>query len=135
MPYQIVFAKNVQVSHVDEYVNPCCWGGDVVARRLLPVVEERYRDIQCNQEDWGWFIWFRDGALSLAIDIFCDDATTGEFRIHLTSKLRRWVSSRVVDGPELEWLKSSVVSQLSEWPVADLATARLDSQYRQVEQA
>lgn len=135
MPYQIVFAKTLAISNTDDYVNPCCWGGDVVARRLLPMVEASYRDIQCNQEDWGWFIWFRDGSLTLAIDIFCDDLATGEFRIHLTSKMRKWVSSRIVDGPELDALKANVLAQLAAWQVSELQASKLDAEYREVESA
>lgn len=133
MPYQIVFEKTFAVSQIDDYLNPSCWGGDVVARRLLPAIEASYRDVQCNQEDWGWFIWCRDGAVQLAIDIFCDDPDAGRFRLHLVRKIRHWVSSRVVDGPELEQLRERVVAQLDAWHVMHLTTSRLDNQLRAVE--
>lgn len=135
MPYQIVFTKTFPVPNTDDYVSGCCWGGDVVARRLLPVVEVRCRDIRCNQGDRGWFILFRDGAVNLAIDISCDDPAMGLFRVHLTSKTRKWVSSRIVDSPELEMLKKVVLAQLALWPVSGLSSAKLDEEYREVQWA
>lgn len=83
----------------------------------------------------GWFIWFRDGTLNPAIDIFCDDCSRGVFRVHLTSKTRRSVSSRIVDAPELDMLKVTVVAQLSMWPVNGLAVSRVDAEYRAVASA
>ena len=72
MPYEIAFTKRLDVADTDVYINECCWGGDVVTEQLLPTVNARYEDVQRDQEDWGWFIWFRKGRTSLAIDVFCD---------------------------------------------------------------
>ena len=55
---------------------------------LMPSVQARYSDIQSNQEDWGWFIWFRKDKVKLAIDVHTDDGDAGEFRIRLTSHER-----------------------------------------------
>lgn len=51
--------------------------------QILLGIAGRFEDIQINQEDWGWFIWFKRGPVSLAIDVFCDDPEKGEFRVHL----------------------------------------------------
>jgi len=86
MPYEIAFTKRVDIAPPEEYFNTCCHGGDIVADQLLPSVQQRYSSIQHNQEDWGWFIWFKRGEVGLAIDIFCDDSAIGAFRIHLSSR-------------------------------------------------
>jgi hypothetical protein len=100
MPYAIEFTKPVQVADPDIYINECCWGGDVVTKQLLPLVTGEYDDIQHEQEDWGWFIWFRKDRIALAIDVTCDDPEQGAFRIHLTSRQKRWLlPARIVDTP------------------------------------
>jgi len=116
MPYEVSFTKRVEVADREQYINDCCVGGDIVVDQLLPAVRTRYTDIQTEQEDWGWFIWFREGDVRLAIDVFTDDPDAGEFRIHLTSRARRWaVFDRVVDTPELDALRALVASELAAW--------------------
>ena len=130
MPYELSFSKPIAVGDVSQYINDCCYGGDVVADLLIPTVKERFEDTQTNQEDWGWFIWFRRGSTLLAIDIFCDDAKTGAFRIHLTSRAKRWLLSDVVsDLPELEEVKGLVVSRLEEWLGGGCQVVRLDKNH------
>ncbi len=126
MPYEISFVKAVTPEDPSDYFNECCYGGDVVSDRLRPAIQRRYTDIQANQEDWGWFLWFRDGDAHLAVDIFCDDPKTGAFRIHLTSSKRRWFTSKVVDLPQLEELKQLVASELAAWTGEPVRTERLD---------
>ena len=89
MPYEVSFTKRVPIRDRDDYINDCCVGGDAVRDRLLPAVQARYGEVDTNQEDWGWFIWFRKGHVSLAIDVFTDDPEEGVFRIHLTSRTKR----------------------------------------------
>ncbi len=115
MPYEVKFTKRVEVDDPEEYINDCCWGGDVVSQRLLPAIKKSYRDVQADQEDWGWFIWFRHGDLRLAVDIFCDDPETGEFRAHLSARRERFLRSDLEDRIELDRLRDLVVSQLAEW--------------------
>jgi len=100
----------------DIYINPCCWGGDVVRDRLLPLIQQHYVDIMTEQEDWGWFIWFKRGGVSLAIDIHTDDPDIGAFRVHLYSRKKRlWFFSQEVDTPELEELRQLVEADLRQW--------------------
>ena len=116
MPYELSFTKAVGVQDREQYINECCIGGDVVRDVLLPLVSSRYEDVQTEQEDWGWFIWFRKGPVRLAIDIFTDDPEIGAFRIHLTSRVKRFLAfERVVDSPELDALRDAVVEVLSAW--------------------
>lgn len=116
MPYEVSFTKRVPVLDREDYINDCCVGGDAVRDRLLPAVQARYGDVDTNQEDWGWFIWLRQGDVSLAIDIFTDDPDEGAFRIHLTSRTKRLLLfDQIVDTPELEGLRSLVVADLAEW--------------------
>jgi hypothetical protein len=127
MPYELSFTKRVPIVNRDEYINECCVGGDVISARLQPVVRERYRDVQAEQEDWGWFIWFRRGPVSLAIDIFTDDPETGEFRIHLTSRTKKFgLFSSVQDLPELEEVRELVLHELDGWTETPCRIERID---------
>jgi hypothetical protein len=117
MPYEISFRKPVEVSDPEIYINECCWGGDVVQQQLLPIVESGYTDIMAEQEDWGWFIWFKKGDLNLAIDIHTD-SREGEFRIHVSAARVRFfgLSRRPADDtPEVEALVEKVVARLRAW--------------------
>jgi hypothetical protein len=101
-----------------------------VADLLLPSVRERYDHIQTNQEDWGWFIWFRSGNVRLAIDIFTEDPDEGTFLVHLTSRVKRLlVFDTVTDTPELQELRSLVVSTLEARTGGNVGIRRLDRSY------
>lgn len=128
MPYEVSFTRKVPIRDRKQYLNECCVGGDAVIDLLLPVVREKYADIQTEQEDWGWFIWFRKGQVKLAIDVFTDDPETGAFRIHLTSRARRLLRlESVVDTPELEELRALVAETLTPWAEGPVVVERLDS--------
>lgn len=120
MPYEIAFIRPVTISDRNQYINDCCIGGDAVVDALMPAVEARYADIQSNQEDWGWFIWFRADSVKLAIDVFTDDGDAGEFRIRLTSRTKRLLGYKEVDTPELEELRALVESELRKWSASGL---------------
>jgi hypothetical protein len=131
LPYEVSFTKRVAQLDREDYINDCCVGGDAVVNQLLPSVRARYADIQTNQEDWGWFIWFRKGDVRLAIDVFTDDPDEGAFRIHLTSRTRRLlVLESVVDTPELDELRALVASELTTWVNGDVRIIHLDRKYR-----
>ena len=116
MPYDVRFEKVFDVPDPDAYWNEECYGGDVVSDRLLPAIRARYADLQANQEDWGWFIWCRDGRVRLGIDIYCEDRARGAFRLRLTSSVKKWLLwDRAVDTPELERLRDLVVRELADW--------------------
>jgi hypothetical protein len=130
MPYEISFTRRVAIEDRDQYINDCCVGGDVVVNQLLPAVRPRYADLQTEQEDWGWFIWFRKGNVRLAIDVFTDDPDAGAFRIHLTSRTKRLlVLDTVVDSPELEEVRALVVSELAAWVGGMVTVTHLDANY------
>ena len=117
VPYEVSLTTPVAVSDPSIYINGCCWGGDVLRDRLRsPIVSGTYQRIQTEQEDWGWFIWFSDGETRLAIDIHCDDIPRCKFRIHLTSRRKRFLLSSVVtDTPELERLREVVMQEIDRW--------------------
>ena len=130
MPYEISFAKHVTISDRDQYINECCVGGDVVVGWLLPSVRDRYTNTQTNQEDWGWFIWFRKDRVRLAIDVFTDDPEQGLFRILLTSTTKRFLwFDAVVDTPELDELRVLVKSELARWGARAIKIDHVDSNY------
>ena len=115
MPYEVSFKKLVNVSDPEQYINECCWGGDVVRSELLPAIASRFDEIQSMQEDWGWFIWFRKGSVRLAIDIFCDEPSDGSFRIRLTSRKKALFFEKEIDTPELEEVREIVASEITRW--------------------
>jgi len=130
MPYEVSLTRRVEIVDREQYINDCCVGGDVVVNRLLPSVRARYTDVQTNQEDWGWFIWFRKGSVRLAIDVFTDDPDEGVFRVHLTSRTKRLlVLDTVVDTSELEELRALVASELAAWVEGVVRITRLDRNY------
>jgi len=116
VPYEIGLTKSVEVSDPSIYINDCCWGGDVVRDELLPLISQKFEDVVTEQEDWGWFIWFRRAQIRLAIDIFCDDRQQGRFRVRLTSRRKRLLfHNSVVDTPELDEVRDLVSSHLTRW--------------------
>ena len=130
MPYEVTFIKKVAITDRERYINECCVGGDVVVDRLLPAVKQRYTDVQTNQEDWGWFIWFRGVGARLAIDVFTDDPEQGAFRIHLTSRVRRLLFfDSIADTSELDQLRDLVESELMGWADGRCRVTRLDKRY------
>jgi len=130
MPYEVSFKKRVPSKDREKYINYGCIGGDVVVERLLPSVRARYTHVQTNQEDWGWFIWFRKGAVRLAIDVHTDDPDDGAFRVRLTSRVRRlFVFDSVVDTHELDDLRTLVTTELRAWAGGNVAVSRVDRDY------
>ena len=125
MPYEIAFTRAVTITS-DDSINNCCIGGDIDVDALMPSVHARYTDIESNQEDWGWFIWFKKGPVKLAIDVHTDDAGAGEFRIRLTSRTKRLFGHKEADTPELEELRTLVESELRKWSATGITT-RADS--------
>jgi hypothetical protein len=121
MPYEIAFTRPVAIVDRDRYINECCVGGDAVIDAMLPAVQRRYEDIDTNQEDWGWFIWFKKGAVKLALDVHTDDGEAGEFRIRLTSQTKRFLGYKEADTPELEELRALVESELRKWSATVLS--------------
>lgn len=116
MAYEIQFRANLTPPDPDIYINECCWGGDVIRDRLLPKIQQHFPDCFTEQEDWGWFIWIRRDPILLAVDIYCDDSTNGEFRIHVSARKKKWFSfSAPADVPEVDELKRLVTQELSEW--------------------
>jgi len=130
MPYEMSFSKRVPLLEREEYINECCVGGDAVVNRLLPLIKARYADVQTNQEDWGWFIWFRKDNVRLAVDIFTDDPGEGMFRIQLTSRAKRFfLPDKINDTPELEELREIIESELNAWVGPAVKVDHLDGRY------
>jgi len=127
LPYELSFTKAVAVNDREQYINDCCIGGDMILNRLLRALCARYGELQPNQEDWGWFIWFRKGDVRLAVDVFTDDPERGEFRIHLTSRVKRlFVLDNVVDTHQLRELHDLVVAELSAWVGGPITSETID---------
>ena len=124
MPYEISFVKPVTITDREQYINECCVGGDIVIDRLLPPVRALYEGITSNQEDWGWFIWFKKGSVKLAIDVHTDDGDAGEFRIRLTSQTRRLLGYKEADTSELEELRALVEGELQKWHASNVKVIR-----------
>ena len=121
MPTIIRFERTLSVSLMDSesYINDCCVGGDLVLDQLLPPLRKRYgMDIHANQEDWGWFAWFKASGIDLAVDIFTTDPSRSAFEVHLTSRRPRMLfGPKVEDTPELAELATLILAALETWPV------------------
>mgnify|MGYP001324415353 CR=1 FL=1 len=130
MPYGVSFTKRIPFTNREDYFNDCCVGDDIVGDHLLTAITSSYSSIQSNQEDWGWFIWFKKGSIGLAIDIHTDDPEEGAFRIHLTStKKRLFLLNNTVDTPELEELRELVVAELTACAASNVQVRHLDKDY------
>ena len=129
MPYELAFTKKVQIDDDSLYFNECCYGGDVISDVLMPKIREIYTDIQSGQEDWGWFIWFKGINSRLAVDIYCDDFQSGDYRIHLTSRKKGWILDKIIDTPELDDLKQSIIQVLETWASGPIKVDKLDAKY------
>lgn len=135
MPYAIRFTKPVVIVARQHYINDCCVGGDIILERLMPALRERYGALESNQEDWGWYAWFEHEGVKLAVDIFTNDEQTGEFELHLTSRLPRLLlPAKVQDLPELDRLRELVAHDLRVWPVSRLDISQVDDQYKPIAQ-
>lgn len=130
MPYIVSFVKPVAIVDREQYINDCCIGGDLVLEQLLPSLKERYGDVQSNQEDWGWFAWFEQSDVKLAVDVHTNNENAGEFQVHLTSRKQRLLlGAKIQDTPELEALRELVVSRLQSWAVAKLEVECVNEKY------
>jgi hypothetical protein len=130
MPYIISFIKSLVLTDQNQYINDCCIGGDLILEQLLPAIAERYGDLMSNQEDWGWFVWFEDSGVRLAVDVHTNDHYSSEFQIHLTSSIPRFLFGlKIQDTPELESLKELVTSALRAWGVAKLEVRRVNEKH------
>ena len=136
MPYQLAFNKQLSIEDPEVYINDCCVGGDTISERLLPTIRAKYSDIQHEQEDWGWFIWFKCGATRLAVDIFCDDSNTCDYRIFLTSQRKgKWFGYKISDTPELDELKITVIRLLEAWADSRVSETLLDKNHDPIDSA
>ena len=130
MPYALQFRKAIPVDDPDAYFNECCVNGDKVSDQLLPMIRESYTDIQHNQEDWGWFIWFKDGSTKLAVDVFCHNPATGEFRLFITSQIRGpFFVYKITDTQELYLLKGRTKQALQSWIDNEIVEVLLDKNH------
>lgn len=130
MPFELSFSKRISVDDPEIYFNECCWAGDRISDRLLPMIRDNYDSIWNDQEDWGWFIWFREGRTKLAVDVFCDDPTAGAFRLFLTSQRKRPILGyRIEDSDELATLKTRVRKALEGWVDGNVGEALLDKNH------
>lgn len=130
MPYTLTFSRQVEIADDDQYINGCCIGGDVVLGRLLPALRSKYgNELHSNQEDWGWFAWFEDGPIKLAVDISTDDDRS-KFQVLLSARRPRFIlSDKVEDCAELETLRELVVQRLTDWPVSNLSVQRVNEKH------
>lgn len=113
MPCILEFTKPVTITDPEQYINECCIGGDIICEALLPAVKARYQDVESAQEDWGWYIWARQGPLMVAIDVFTDDAEAGAFRVCLTTREKKFLGYKDVDTPQLDELRTFVEAELA----------------------
>jgi hypothetical protein len=117
MAYEIEFATDVSVTDPEIYINDCCWGGDVVRDRLLPIVSTTrvYDSVRTGQEDWGWFLWMRLGKELTRVHIQCDDKDGGIFRIHVFGSVKQWLRWKDIDTLEVERMNEVILNEIKKW--------------------
>ena len=117
MAYEIEFTTKVSVTDNQVYINDCCWGGDVVRDRLLPVVltSTGYDRVMTGQEDWGWYIWIRMGKQLTRVHIHCDKKETGMFRIQVSSAQKRWLRWKDIDTSEDDRINELILREIKKW--------------------
>ena len=81
----------------------------------MPLLAERYQPIRTDQEDWDWFLWFRDGTIRLSVDIHCDNIAVSAFRMRLTSRWKKLIGSEILDTPELDRLRDVLLPAITAW--------------------
>jgi hypothetical protein len=65
----------------------------------------------------------------------CDDPRQGAFRVHLTSRRKRWlVLDSIADTPELGSANDCVLERLEGWPDTRCRVTRLDERISHVSQ-
>jgi hypothetical protein len=133
VPYRIVFTKPLAIAEPDKYINACCVGGDLVLDHLLPSIRGRYQSVRAQQEDWGWFAWFEQQGIKLAIDVHTDAPVGGKFQLVLSSRVPKLLFGwKVEDTPELETMAAMVEQALRAWPVDAFAIERADDEFNPV---
>jgi len=115
MAYEIEFTATLNVSDPKIYINDCCWGGDVIRDRLLPMVSSEYEHVETSQEDWGWFIWMRRGQQWSGVDIYSDEKDSGDFRIHISGWQQGWFGRKHIEGDDLEHIREVTVNEIGNW--------------------
>ena len=116
MPYQIAFTKKLEVAERGHYLSQACYGGDLVARELLPFLRANYPGVLLTQEKWGWHIFFKDDGAVLSVQILCDNLPAGAFRVIVVSRIKKTVfGSKVQDVAELKYLMGLVTPVIEDW--------------------
>lgn len=128
VPYQIAFTKKLHIAEISQYMGPACFGGDLVAKHLLPFVRANYPGVLLSQEKWGWHIFFNDDGAVISVQIYCDDAYSGAFRVVVLSRVKKMMFlKKVVDVPELKYLMGLLVPLLEEWAAEPCIITELTS--------
>ena len=135
MQYVAIFHHKFEITEAKQYINRCCYGGDILLSLIEPHLSENdFKISKSDQEDWGWFIWCDKKKYRYSIDIGLEDEEHWKYKIFViekTSFWKRWFSKnsessfdevcRLVDYA----LKSHGIKNIS-WFKADEQGTELD---------
>jgi hypothetical protein len=130
VPLELTFAlPGLQPPADADYINDCCWGGDVITARLLAALPRSHRDVDTGQEDWGWYLWITEGDLRLEFNVFCHSPAQASFQAHLIAlRRRRILSNIIIDHPALDELAALAIPLLESWSGRPCAVLRLPAE-------
>jgi hypothetical protein len=87
MQYVAIFHHEVAIKDKNQYINPCCYGGDVIGNLLQPRLRDAGFTIDLfDQEDWGWFLWLKKGKSGYSIDIGLEEEAQWKFKLFVVGK-------------------------------------------------
>ena len=97
-----------------EYFNDCCIGGDRIAARVGEAVKDFPGELDHGQEDWGWFVWVREGKCTRMCNIttYDEDGVTFGVRIEGEEK-KGWFRTRALTDEELDGWRAAIVGTLA----------------------
>lgn len=124
MAYEIEFTTTVTPLVEKSYINACCWGGDVICDRLLSQASiwKMYGSAISGQEDWGWYIWIRQGRRMHRIHVQCDDIKSSVFRMQVYSSEKSWFKWKDVDFSDTDRINLAVAAEIRKWGIIQSVT-------------
>ena len=94
----VLFKTNrFNLSKVGEhFINPCCFGEDVVSWFRSKLVERGIQVTRTGQEDWGWYLFAHSGEIRYFVgvggnsDESSPDPDQGEWRLVIERRRTLW---------------------------------------------
>jgi hypothetical protein len=136
MQYVAIFHHKFEITDAKQYINRCCYGGDILVSLIEPHLRENNFKIgKSGQEDWGWFIWFDKQKCGYSIDIGLEDEELWKYKIFVIEKTSFWkrLFSKSSES-NLDEICSLVDSALKSYGIKNISWFKADEQGTEVEE-